>query len=130
VHLLHEDPWNAIESGLTRAYGPTLQSPLREAEVLLGRGTLQKNVPALSPLNWTNYLYHALRGELNEALNYLNEFTNTQIGYDGPEVYAKKFHARPINEKALTLVAEQARRRRSDFDFNNNGFFNEISVTV
>ena len=130
VNWLHEDPLSAIESGLTRAYGPTLESPLREAEVLLGQMRLQKNVPALSPLNWTNYLYHALRGELDQALHYLNELTNTTIGHDGPEVYARKFHGRPINVKALKRVAEHAGSRPPNFDLNNGGLFNQISVTV
>jgi len=111
VHFLDDDPMGAIETGLSQAYGPTLQSPLREAEVLLGQGTLQENVHPLSPLNWTNYLYHVLRGELDEALVYLKEFTNTAIGYDGPEVYTRKFHGRPINEIALRWIAKQSLRR-------------------
>ena len=108
VHLLDDDPLGAIASGLSRAYGPTLQSPLREAEVLLGQGRLQEEVPPLSPLNWTNYLYHVLRGELDEALPYLEVFTNTSIGYDGPEVYINKFHGRPINKGGLRQIAEQS----------------------
>ncbi len=104
VHQLNGRSDSRLADALARAAGlgdAVLRSPVLEAQAYLGEDVRQNDVPPLSVLNWVNYLHHAVRGQFDEALPHLGRLVNTEIGYDGLDVYAAKFHQRKLDEERL-----------------------------
>jgi hypothetical protein len=85
---------------------PVLCAPILEDRVWLGQDVEIEEPPEHSVLNWVHYIANVRNGEPEEALRYLERFTNQRIGVDGPGVYAARFHGCRVYESTI----ETARR--------------------
>jgi len=107
VHLLGSDPIGTFRAGLARQDGPTLAAPFREAAAFLGVVTEPAACPPHSILNWANYLAVLLNGDPDAALPHLARFVNLERGVDTVEIYASKFHNRPVHRATLADLARR-----------------------
>jgi hypothetical protein len=57
---------------------------------------------------------HTERGELDAALADLTRFTNAEMGIDGVDAYASKFHGRPIHRSVLEGLLDSLRALDSE----------------
>lgn len=112
VHVLGDDPLGAFRRGLASGDGPTLQAPFHEGAGFMG---LDTEPPAAGPhsiLHWAHFVRHTVRGEAAAALDDLTRFTNAEMGIDGVDAYATKFHGRARHR--ATLEGLLARLRATD----------------
>ena len=106
-YIVGDTPLSTIRQQLTKSKSPTLRDPLLEALAFLGNDVYDAEVPAHSILNWPNYLTMLLRGETSAALPILERFVNEAQGWDSPEVYTSKFHARTVHLSVLAEVRDR-----------------------
>jgi hypothetical protein len=108
VNLLGSNPLRSFHEGMARADGPTLTAPLLESAAFLGLMTTPVECPPYSVLNWANYLAVLLSGDSDGALDHLARFVNVTHGVDTVEIYARKFHNRPVHHENLKDVSRRA----------------------
>ena len=101
--VLTADPIRALQEGLARADGPTLQAPLREALAFLGQWRVDPAAAPLSILNWANYIAVLLADGAEAALPHFTRFVNPGLGWDVVDAYLPPLHNRPVH--AATLAA-------------------------
>lgn len=109
VHVLGADPLGDFRRGLAHGDGDTLRAPHLEAAAYMGLRNAPEPCEAYSILNWSNFVMHTERGDLDAALGDLTRFTNAEMGIDGVEAYATKFHAKPIHGSTLAQLLEELR---------------------
>jgi hypothetical protein len=107
THLLEASPANALREGLDRAFSPVLQAPLLEDQVFLGDEIQLEEVPPLSVLNWVKFLSEVVAGRKDEALEHLERFVNTDMGFDSITAYNAKFTDQPVCEATLSSARER-----------------------
>ena len=107
VHFLGASPSDTLRAGLDRTFDPVLRAPLLEDQVFLDEEIGLNGVAPLSVLNWAKYVSLLSHGENDKALPYLEQFVNTQIGFDAVTAYSSKFHNQPVNERMLRSVRER-----------------------
>jgi len=96
VRSLVADPKEALHDGLARDDGVTLQAPLREGLAFYGEWKPDAAVPALSILNWANYIAVLLKDGADAALPHLSRFVNEDLGWDKVDAYLPALHNRPV----------------------------------
>ena len=111
-YLLDPNPLEAIASGLERAPGPVLRSPLLEDLAFLGKETTGVDLPLLetspcSVLNWVNYISMVQSTNPESALPFLRALVNDRIGVDELEVYISKFFACPVQQDTLENIRQK-----------------------
>lgn len=107
AHILGDAPGTALRDNLKSAPGPVLEAPLLEDKVFLGDEVDLQDVPSASVLNWVNYVKYVVRGELDQALPYLDRFVNKEIGVDPLEAFASKFHGHRLCENTIRSLHER-----------------------
>ena len=110
--MLDEKPVEMLRRQRDRAAGPTMSAPLLEQLAFLGEDARIETPPALSILNWVNYVAELARGNAEAALPHLTRFINTDLLEDPPAVFTQKFHDRPLQHERLRAVRERATSSR------------------
>lgn len=106
AHILDPQPLNRLAHQRARAPGPVTESPLRETLAFLGRGEIV-DAPALSVLNWPDYVVELMRNQPEKALPYLDRFINRVLLEEPTTVFTNKFHNRTIHTDRLGIVHER-----------------------
>ena len=109
VHVLGDDALGDFRRGLASDDGETLRAPYLEAAGHMGLRQETVDCPAHSILNWSNFVMHTERGELDAALADLTRFTNAEMGIDGVDAYASKFHGRTLHRSVLDDLLQSLR---------------------
>ena len=107
IHVLHERPMDLLQQRRREAAGPTLLAPALEQLAFLGQD-VSADAPALSPLNWVNYVVQLMKGQPDAALPHLLRFINTDLLEDPPTVFTQKFHNRQLQTDRLRLAHDRA----------------------
>jgi len=107
VHFLSNRPKDVLQRQRREAAGPTMLAPVLEQLAFLGED-VSADAPALSPLNWVNYIVQLMHGEPDAALPHLLRFINTDLLEDPPTVFTQKFHNRPLQIDRLRAVNDRA----------------------
>ena len=107
THALGPDPKDTLRQALENETDDVLRCPVLEDEVYLGHDVPLPESEPLSVLNWANYIARVVRGDADEAVPFLQRFTNGQIGADGPQTYVSAFHGKPLHTDAMQKVREQ-----------------------
>jgi hypothetical protein len=106
VHIVGEDPLEALRSAGASTDDETLRAPLLEVGAYLGEETGIDDAPAHSILNWAAYLRALMAGRADGAETHIARLVNSELGIDPAEVYIEKFHGRPFEQETL----DRARR--------------------
>lgn len=112
VHALEADPLERLHHARARAAGDTLLAPILEQLAYLGEDVAVEPRPALSVLNWANYLVELMHGQPDAALPHLSRFINTDLLEDPPSVFTRKFHNRELQTDRLRTVRERVAESR------------------
>jgi phytanoyl-CoA dioxygenase PhyH len=107
VHVLGDDPLAEFQSRLAQAESPTLYEPLLEAAHFMGLTRDAERCEPHSILNWGNFVRNTVRGDPAAALADLTRLVNLEMGIDGVEAYAPKFHNKPIHASTVTALLDQ-----------------------
>lgn len=90
--------------------GETLSASRYEAAIYLGRDSGLGDVPPHSTLNWVKYIEAVRDGKRDEALVWLENFTNPALTGEDYSIYRDKYHAHEMHEETMA----RARRRLKD----------------
>lgn len=104
VYSLVDSSSAFIQERLERESGPTLQAPLLENLALAGSMGDPVEATAHSILNWANYLNEVCNGSPDQAIRYIERFSNEEMGLDSAEAYVKQFHGWPMHAATLDQI--------------------------
>ena len=113
-YILGTAPLHGMRNQLAMTDTPTLRDPLLEVMAWMGHDVLDGAVPPHSMLNWVNYLAVLLTGDAEAARPHMDRLVNEELGVDAPDVYAAKFHNRPVHASVLAGVRDRLRALEPD----------------
>jgi len=106
-HCLDAAPGARLSEGLERAKGPTLRAPLLETLAYLGATLPEEAIPPHAMTNWAHYVARLVQDDPDGALPWMTRFVNAELGVDPAEVYAAKFHRKPIHSATIRHAASR-----------------------
>lgn len=107
IHPLGAKPLAALREAAARPDGEILRASKIEAQAFLGLAPGVPAAPRHSVLNWAAMVAELVAGRPDRARERLEMLVNRDIGIDGAEVYARKFHDRPMHLLPLARLRER-----------------------
>lgn len=117
-HVLTDNPWQFIEARLTHRLGDTIRAPLFEDLAFVG-APLSIPPPAdHSVLCWPHYVQARLKGTASDALRYLTNMVNEDLGFEKASMFLEKYEddhllMKPYAAILSTLPAPAQKRCRT-----------------